>query len=260
MVSLANSIRPGDIPPQVKIRMVEEELGVEGVDYFGEGLSEQLFDTPAAIARIWRSRAGRRAMLVSAEETADPNGRPLAFEWRLLQGDPARVRITPQDDGRRARIEIDWHEPFPISEDNPVRSARVDIGVFANNGVHDSAPAILSMAFPTHETRSYAPGPEGAPRIASIDHADPAKAETYADPMLMARAGWRDDYAYTPDGSPLGWTRTRGTRTEAFTPEGERIVARAPDGTPLTLEPVTYPLRRDAEGRLTVEEIAAPRP
>jgi hypothetical protein len=259
MVSLAQSIRPDDIPPQVLIRMVEEELGEEGVDYFGAGLGEQLFDTPAAIARIWRSRAFTRAMTVSAEATADPNGRPLSFEWRLLQGDPERVRITPEGDGR-ARIEIDWHEPFPISKDNPIRSARVDIGVFANNGVHDSAPAIFSIAFPTHETRTYAPGPDGVPRIASIDHADPARSAAYADPMLMARADWRDVYAYAADGTPSGWTRTRGALTEAFTPAGERILSRAPDGSPLSVEAMRYPLRRDAEGRLSVEETPAPRP
>lgn len=260
MVSLANSIAADAIPPQVRIRMVEEELGTEGTDYFGEGLSEQLFDTPGAIARIWRSKAFTRAMTVTAEETTDPNGRPLTFSWRLLQGDPGRVRITPAEDGRSARIEMDWHEPFAISKDNPVRSARVDIGVFANNGVHDSAPAILSMDFPTHEARSYAPGPDGTPRIAAIDHADPDRARAYADPMLMARADWRDDYLYAPDGTPLGWTRTRGTLTEDFTAQGARIVTRAPDGSPLALEDVAYPLRRDADGRLTVEEIVAGRP
>ena len=267
MVSLANSIKADAIPPQVRIRMLEEDLGREGVDFFGEGLSEQLFDTPAAIARIWRSKAGTRAMTVSAAGTTDPNGRPLTFAWRLIQGDPERVRITPAEDGRSARIEIDWHEPFPISKDNPVRSARVDIGVFANNGVHDSAPAIVSMAFPTHETRRYAEGPDGGLRIVSIDHADPAKAGAYADPMLLPWADWRDDYAYGPDGSLLGWTRTREGRTEAvteaFTPDGLRILTRAADGTPETLEAVAYPLDRGARGRLTVEEIPGspvPRP
>ena len=160
MVSLANSIEPGAIPPQVRIRVLSEDLGVEGVDFFGQGLSEQLFDTPAAIARVWRSRAGRRTMLVTAEDTRDPNGRPLRFEWHLLQGDPARVKIEPQDGGRRARITLDWHDPFRISEDNPVISSRVDIGVFAHNGAHDSAPALLSWYCPP-ESRTYAPGPDG---------------------------------------------------------------------------------------------------
>jgi hypothetical protein len=121
---------------------------------------------------------------------------------------------------------MDWHEPFAISEDNPIRTSRVDIGVFANNGVHDSAPAILSMKFPSHETRVYAPGPDGHPRIASIDHADPARARSYADPMLMAWANWHDDYAYAADGTPLGWTRTRPA------PRSARPAPRPPDGAP----------------------------
>ena len=120
MVSLAQSIKPGDIPPRVRIRVTAEELGTEGVDFFGAGLSEQLFDTPSAIARVWRSSRYRRTMQVSAAETEDPNGRKLAFEWRLLQGDPERVKIEPAADGRSARITLDWQEPFRISDDNPL--------------------------------------------------------------------------------------------------------------------------------------------
>ena len=69
MVSLANSIKADDIPPQVRIRVIAEDPATEGVDYFGQGLSEQLFDTPAAIARIWRSKAWSRTMTLTAEET-----------------------------------------------------------------------------------------------------------------------------------------------------------------------------------------------
>ena len=68
---------PDAIPAEVRLSVVEEEQGVEGVDYFGAGLSEQLFDTPGAIARIWRSKAYRRSMVVSAEDSRDANGRPL---------------------------------------------------------------------------------------------------------------------------------------------------------------------------------------
>ena len=61
MVSLANAIEPDAIPAEVRLAVLEEDLGTEGVDYFGEGLSEQLFDTPGAIARIWRSKAATGA-------------------------------------------------------------------------------------------------------------------------------------------------------------------------------------------------------
>jgi YD repeat-containing protein len=245
MVSLANSIEPGAIPPQVRIRVLEEDLGTEGVDFFGQGLSEQLFDTPAAVARIWRSKAGRRSMLVTAGDTRDPNGRPLTFEWHLLQGDPGRVKIEPLGDGRTARITLDWHDPFRISEDNPVVTSRVDIGVFVNNGVHDSAPAMLSWYFPP-ESRTYAPGPDG-PRILAVDHTP----KTYADPMLFPRAGWRDDYAYDAAGRLTGWTRHRQGRSEAFTAAGARILTRDP----LRTEPVIHALRRSGD-TLVIDELS----
>jgi hypothetical protein len=258
MVSLANAIAPDAIPAEVRIRVLEEELGTEGVDFFGQGLTEQLFDTPGAVARIWRSKAGRRSMTVSAEASRDPNGRPLAFHWQLLQGDPERVTIEPLGDGARARITLDWHDPFPISEEVPLTTARVDIGVFADNGAHDSAPAILSWYFPPEEKRTYELGPGGAPRIAAIDHADPSRARTYADPMLLPRADWRDEFAWGSDGRLLGWTRHRAGRSDAFTAEGQRILARDAEGRPGRTEAVAHVLGRDARGGLVVEEISEP--
>jgi hypothetical protein len=256
MVSLANSIQPGDIPAQVRLRMEAEDPAQQGVDYFGRGLSEELFDTPGAIARIWRSKAGRRTMTVSAADSRDVNGRPLAFEWRLLQGDPAKVRVEPLDGGARARITLDWHDPFQISEATPLTTARVDIGVFANNGVHDSSPAILSVYFPPQEARTYAEGPDGAPRILSIDHA--ARPDAYADPLLLARADWRDDYVYDEGGSLTGWTRSRAGRApEEFTAAGNRILTRRADGSPERAEAVAYAVRQDVGGVLVVEELSA---
>ena len=152
-------------------------------------------------------------MTVSAAETRDPNGRPLEFHWRLLQGDPEKVTIEPSADGTSATITLGWHDPFVISEDNPVTTSRVDIGVFASNGVHDSAPAILSWYFPPTEKRRTETGPDGAPRIAAIDHTNPGRA--YADPILVPRADWRDDFAYDAGGTLLGWTRVRGDSPRA---------------------------------------------
>ena len=255
MVSLANSIAKDAIPPRVEIGVVEEMPVTEGVDFFGDGLSERLFDTPSAVARVWRSRAFRRSLLVSAAGTEDPNGRPLDFHWRLLQGDPERVTIEPLDGGREARITLDWHEPFRISEDNPLTSSRIDIGVFANNGAHDSAPAILSVFFPPHEARRYEPGPDGIPRIAAIDHA--ARPEVYADPLLLPRADWRDDFHYDADGTLTGWTRSRaGGATSEFTADGARVLARDAAGRPLAAQRVSYPLGRGPRGALVVEELS----
>ncbi len=253
MVSLAQSIAPDAIPPAVRIAVTQEDLGTEGIDFFGDGLSEQLFDTPGAIARVWRSQAATRTMTVSAAETRDPNGRELAFAWRLLQGDPSKVTITPSADGLSATITLAWHDPFVISDDNPVTTSRVDIGVFASNGVHDSAPAIVSWYFPPSEKRRLETGPDGRLRTAAIDHGNPDKA--YADPILVPRADWRDDFAYAADGTLLGWTRVRGGRPpEAFDAAGRRLPD--PDD-PATAVAVAYPLARADDGRLVVEEVDA---
>jgi len=218
MVSLAQSIAPDAIPPEVRITVTAEDLGTEGVDFFGAGLSEQLFDTPGAVARIWRSQAATRTMTVSAAATRDPNGRKLDFHWRLLQGDPEKVTITPSADGTSATIALAWHDPFTISEDNPIETSRVDVGVFASNGVHDSAPAIVSWYFPPTEKRRIETGPDGVPRL-------------------------------------LGWTRVRpGTPPEAFDAAGRRL----PDpANPATAVAVAYPLSRGEDGRLVVGEVDA---
>ena len=177
-----------------------------------------------------------------------------------MRGDPGRVRISPQGDGSEAVIEIDWQEPRPIAEENPIVSARVEIGVFANNGVHDSAPAFFSLLLPAHETRRYEPGPDGTMRIAMIDQADPAKAGTYADPRLMAHADWRDDYRYGPAArSSAGPAAAPAGPPEDFAPDGSRILAADADGRPLRGETVAYPLVRDADGGLRVEEVSAGR-
>jgi hypothetical protein len=255
MVSLANSIAADAIPPVVRLEVVAEDEARQGVDFFGEGLSERLFDTPSAIARVWRGTAHTRAMTVSAAATRDPNGRPLAFHWRLLRGDPERVRIRPSGDGARAEIEIDWQAPRPVADESPVVSSRVDIGVFASNGVHDSAPAFVSLLLPAHETRVYEPGPDGTLRIASVDHADPAKAGLYLDPMLLARADWRDDYRYDAEGRLAGWRRSRdGRPPEEFDAQGRRILARDAAGRPRATAAVSYPLARGRDGGLVVGE------
>ena len=161
------------------------------------------------------------------------------------------MKIEPAEDGRSARITLDWHEPFRISDDNPLTTSRVDIGVFANNGVHDSAPAILSWYFPPEEARSYAPGPDGTLRIAAIDYA--GRPQAYADPMLIPRADWRDDYHYAPDGTLTGWTRTRGERTDAYDAAGARILVPAAGDAPARVEarrlPARAPARRRARDR-----------
>ena len=254
MVALANAIAPDAIPPVVLLDVLKETLPVEGRDFFGAGLDERLFDTPSAIARVWRSSAPERTMVVSAAGSYDPNGRPLRFEWRLLRGDPERVHIEPLDAaGTAARITIGWQAPRPVPARPDIRSARVDIGVFADNGVHLSAPAFVSMLLPAHETRTYETGPDDTERTARIDYAPPEG--VYADPAIFPRIDWRDDYDYGPDGTRLGWTRTRSDRTETYTPDGARVLTHDAAGAPTEVEPPRYALALGPEGLPHVTEL-----
>lgn len=223
MIGQAAAMRPDDIPPIVRLKVVTEDFAQSaGL----AGLDEHLFTTPSAIARIWRSFAWERQMIVSAESTVDPNGHALRFDWVLLRGDPARVRIEPiRPDGQKARITVNWHNAFVLPPRNPadgqgLETSRVDIGVFAWNGRSDSAPAIVSISFPTHQTRSYEAPPGGIARLVSIDY-DARGRGVYYDPRLHWSAPWVDRFRYASDGMLDGWTRTTGGEREEFDAAGQ---------------------------------------
>lgn len=205
IVSLANALKPTDVPPLVRLFVQDEDF----VDKAGLwGLSEKLFDTPSAVARVWRSNAYRREMFVSAVNTHDPNGRNLTFDWVLLQGNPEKVWIDKLDAaGRQAHIRVDWHDTRRISPNALRTTDRVDIGVFANNGMHDSAPAIISISFPSHQRRQYTPAANGHDRqLASVDYTAAGQG-AYFDPLIHWYADWRDEFGYTPDGMLARWKR-----------------------------------------------------
>ncbi|OSP55722.1 hypothetical protein [Pseudoruegeria sp. SK021] len=207
MVGLANAIMPDAIPPMVKLK-VESEFPVEaGRDYLADNLDEVIFTTPSAIARAWRSFAYSRSMSISASETVDPNGRPLTFHWVILQGDPQRIDIQVRDSGDSADIRVDWQGAIPSSTGANMMSSRVDIGVFADNGVWISAPAIVSISFPVFQNRIYE-GQDGAtPRLVSLDYVvDPD--DIYADPTLWPTADWDDTITYDPNGAISQIVRT----------------------------------------------------
>jgi hypothetical protein len=156
MVTLAAALRPETIPPMVRLSVLAESFAADG----GEGRSERLFDTPSALARIWRGPEAEKTMTVSAARTFDPNGRPLTFSWVLVRGDPGRVRIEPfGPDEAQARITVLWQDPAAGGPAGMPPGARVDIGIFAWNGVHDSAPAFVSVLLPLHEGQRPASRP-----------------------------------------------------------------------------------------------------
>lgn len=204
MMQIAQGMAPDEIPPLVRLEVLRDGFAAEaGLT----GKSERLFDTPAAVARLWRSWEGRRQMVVSAARTGDPDGRPLEFHWVLLSGDPERVRIDPLDRARSAAVlTVDWHDAPVPNATGAAPGARVEIAVIAWNGAQFSAPALISVAFPAHERRRYETGPLGLPMLLDVDY-DAAGREVGYDNALWWTAPWRDEAVRDGDQRLVAWRR-----------------------------------------------------
>ncbi len=186
MISLAAALTPETIAPMVRLEVGAEDFAAASPDQ----RSERLYDTPSAIARIWRADAGERQMTVSVADTFDPNGRPLTFSWVLLSGDPRHVTIEPVGpNGAQAQIRLTWHDPGAAGPTGRPPSGRIDIGVFAWNGAQDSAPAMISVLLPLHEGREFTQDPEGAMRLTGRT----PRPEYKPDPQLFPDAPQPDN-------------------------------------------------------------------
>ena len=167
MIERAHSLDAGDVPPVVRLSVKDEDHGAAGIDVMYPSSDETLFDTPSAIARIFRSTDFAKRMVVDASQTTDPNNRPLTFRWVVLRGDSKQISIRPlNEQGSVAEITIPWNARR-MGADN-ITGDRVEIGVFANNGKHWSAPAFISVIFQGNESRVYRPDA----KIAEVDYAD----------------------------------------------------------------------------------------
>jgi YD repeat-containing protein len=253
MVRMAHDLKADDVPPLVRLKVEEEQLGRPGIDYCEAGTAEKTFDTVSAVARVARSARYRRRMVVGTTGTKDPHGRPLSFIWKLLHGDENRVRIRPLDPlGTRAEIIVDWH-PRGVHPGSDLPSSRVDVGVFADNGATLSAPAFVTWYFPANEKRTYEDVPASAAadrqdpvngdspkRIVSIERLPPDASGSYVDPLLVTPASWTDTYRYDDRGDLLGWTRNRGDTTEEFTRDGLFVETTDDHGRPVRTREMGY--------------------
>ena len=177
MIKLANSLSVEDIPPIVQLAVIEESLPQSGIDVFGPQ-SEKLFDTPAAIARVVRSSAYQNRMVVRAAPSKAGSQQALSYRWVVLCGDPMRIQIKPRrSDGSEAELIVAWHERRSIADRPELTTDRVDIGVFAHNGRHFSAPSFISFVYPARQKRDY----DDQNRIVSIDYLAPEFAKRAVD-------------------------------------------------------------------------------
>lgn len=226
MVRLAHDMKADEIPGLALLAVREETQARPGTDYISP-LQERLFDTPCAIARVARSLAFERRMVVSAEASRDPHGRPLTFHWAVLRGDPDAVRIRPlNENASAAEIVVAYQSRRPVLPGSPLESNRVDIGVFTHNGAYYSAPSFVSVLYLDSETRVY-----DGKRIQSVEYKSQARGGNYADPLIAYMKDWKDEYHYDEQGRLLGWTRTMpdGKKTE-ITRDGLAVVSRDDKG------------------------------
>ncbi|MEQ1752380.1 MAG: hypothetical protein ABL974_23365, partial [Prosthecobacter sp.] len=155
MVQIAHKMTPAKIPPLVQISAVDETELLAGKDFFEKPktLTHKLADTPMSIARVMRGCVDEYGMLLFLGKTADLMKRPVKIMFQVLQGDPKLVRLDYSGKSPYARLRVRWHPPMITA--TGIRSHRVDIAVFASNGISVSAPAIISFYMLPNERRFY---------------------------------------------------------------------------------------------------------
>ncbi len=253
MVQMAQKLEIKDVPPIVQLSIVSESEPEKGIDDFSTFRPEALFSTPTAISRAVRSSALETKLVVSAEKTQGPPNQKLEYRWVVLRGDKKRISITPKNEsGSVVEITVPWHAPFPAPEQADITTSRVEIGAFVNNGTYYSAPSFINFLFPANQVRKY----NDKKQIVMIDHRSPETKGRYIDPQIFADRNWRDDYEYDAAGKLVGWTRTRGAKTERFTRDGARVIETDALDRPITAEKIVYKLEWSKSGLPVVTEQA----
>lgn len=250
MVRMAHSLRIDEVPPLAVLKVDSEQTGDPRKDYFDSAPSEEVLASPFAIARACYSTQYWREMQVTAAAYGQAKGSKTKFRWVVLRGDPELIEIKPvegQPDSRTIRV--GYHTRRPVQPGSAIESNRVDIGVFAYNGDSYSAPSFLSFYFPDNEVRQY----DGQHRILSVDYVQAAN--NYADPAVVPKRDWRDEYHYDKAGTLTGWTRIRGDQREEFNSAGRLIVAGDDSNAGTKVRSVRYRRAANPDGSQSVQQV-----
>lgn len=153
LATLAHAIETNALPPLAPLRVIADESAafVPGRDY-DDRRGERVFDSPFAIARVWRAAPDTRKMVLAAPST-DPD---LRFHWFVGQGDPDKIAIrelAPR--GRMVEITVTRHEA-PFATPFGVDSCRADVICVADDGAHFSPPSFVTWYFPPTGEDAYA--------------------------------------------------------------------------------------------------------
>ncbi|MCA9009245.1 MAG: hypothetical protein KDB01_05830 [Planctomycetaceae bacterium] len=255
MVQMAHELTIDTLPSMVRIRVLEEDLGVPGRDYFHPFAAERLFDTPMAVARVYRTVSHQRRMVVEAR-AAGIDARLSGFRWVVLQGDPEKIRIRPMgSNGAKAELIFYWHPMAPIPGMTGMQSNRIDIGVFADHGKSPSLPAFITSFTLANEDRTYVNG-----RIQSIDYGAVGISQRYVDPTIDVPKRWRDEYQYSSENQLLGWRRlVPQAEPQEFAADGRLIFKKDAAGKPTEYRNVTYEAIADKQQLSVLKMVIAPK-
>jgi hypothetical protein len=158
MIRRANAMTLESIVPLVKLEVLEEDKIEPGADYFEPAWigNEKLADTSSVVARLWRGKQATRRIVLSTEKSLEVNKKPLTYRWVVLRGDAAKIQIKPLNKANsEVELTVSFHPRRPISPGSALESTRVDIGVFAENGVSVSPPAFVTFFSFDNEVRIY---------------------------------------------------------------------------------------------------------
>lgn len=240
MMNLAHNMNLATVPPVFHLEVTGESPPPRpGIDFFeGTGhASEILANQAMVIARVFRGMAREREIRVRIANGHDPLSRSLTYEWRVLRGDPALVKIEQNPLLREAKITVGYQaEARPIPGTPEITSRRIDIGVFAYNGVTYSPPCFITFYFLPNERRRY-DGETG--RILETDY---SPKDSFVDITLTSGKQWKDLYRYDEtSGALLGWTRERkGRPATRYDGEGRRLDPAGPVAVRYETDPVTH--------------------
>ncbi len=227
MVQRAHDLQGDQLPPLVRLKVLQEDQGLPGRDYFDVANRTRLFDTPGAIARVYRTVQPTTRMVVSAEESFDVNGLPLTYHWKVLSGDAEQIIIRPLDpSGKVVELTVPYMPQHPILPGASLKSNRIEIGAFVHNGHHYSAPAFVTYFSLNNEERLYDEGGN----IQQVIYRGGTDKGNYVDPLVDAPKSWKDEYRYTDQGQLVGWTRHIQDRQEEFSWHGLLVTERDDQG------------------------------
>jgi len=243
MVQAAHSMTTERIPPLVRLQVIRESAARHGVDYFSGGPAEELLTHPLLIARVHRTVARKRTILVKATVSSSDQSPP-RFRWEVLQGNPETAEIKPLvPDASVASVTFTWHPSHSVQSAPELSTSRIDVGVFAESSGIPSMPAIICSLAIASETRLY-----DGDKLISVDYAAPGTSAVYTDPLLVPTRNWKDTYQYDSTGNISGWIRsTPDQPPQHFTSTGE--LASDPEKSDSARGPVRYLLREVPEQR-----------